>query len=133
MITALYAGLLTFVFVFLAINVIRVRHQAQIAVGDGGNKILIRRMRVHANFAEYVPLVLVLMALIEVMKGSYILLHVMGLALLIGRISHAYGMSSERENFVFRMMGMAATFGVLLIGAASCIILALIRGVFSAL
>ncbi len=133
MITALYAGLLTPIFVFLGINVIRARRKNLVPVGDGGNTLLLRRMRVQANFAEYVPLALILMVLIELMKGSHILLHVMGVVLFVGRLSHAYGMSQVRENFVFRVSGMAATLSVLLIGAGSCIILALMRGVFSAL
>ena len=65
-ITALYAGLLAPLFLLLSVRVIRQRRGAKVAVrGDGGDAMLLRRMRVHANFAEYVPLALLLMALAE--------------------------------------------------------------------
>lgn len=124
-ITALYAGLLAPLFVLLSIRVIAVRRSGRVAVGDGGNRLLLRRMRVHANFAEYVPLALVLMALAEATATPAWLIHPMGVALLAGRIVHAIGMSREPERFRFRVAGMALTFTVLLAGSAACLMAAL--------
>jgi uncharacterized protein len=62
-ITAFYAALLAPLFILLAVRVIRQRRGARVAIGDGGDKLLLRRMRVHANFAEYVPFALVLMCM----------------------------------------------------------------------
>jgi uncharacterized membrane protein YecN with MAPEG domain len=124
-ITALYAGLLAPLFVLLSIRVIAVRRSGRVAVGDGGNRLLLRRMRVHANFAEYVPLALVLMALAEATATPAWLIHPMGVALLAGRIVHAIGMSREAERFRFRVVGMALTFTVLLAGSAACLMAAL--------
>ena len=62
-ITALYASLLAPLFILLSARVIGARRSAKVPVGDGGNTVLLRRMRVHANFAEYVPFALLLMAL----------------------------------------------------------------------
>jgi uncharacterized membrane protein YecN with MAPEG domain len=45
------------------------------------------------------------------------LLHGLGLLLLVGRLSHAYGVSQERENFRFRVSGMMATFATLTVAA----------------
>jgi uncharacterized membrane protein YecN with MAPEG domain len=55
-------------------------------LGDAGNKDMQRTVRVHANFAEYVPL-----------------------GLLVGRLSHANGVSQSKENFRFRIVGMSLT------------------------
>ncbi len=121
-ITALYAGLLAPLFIFLSIRVIGQRRAARVAVGHGDDNLLLRRMRVHANFAEYVPLVLVLMALAENLKTTPILLHAVGILLLVGRILHAYGVSQPKENLNLRVAGMAMTFTALGIGAALCLL-----------
>ena len=123
--TALYAGLLAPLFVLLSIRVIAVRRSGLVAVGDGGNRLLLRRMRVHANFAEYVPFALVLMGVAEATAAPAWLIHAMGLTLLAGRIVHAIGMSREPERFQFRATGMALTFTVLLVGAGACLMAAL--------
>lgn len=127
-ITALYAGLLTPLFILLSVRVIAVRRGGNVAVGDGGNSSLLRRMRVHANFAEYVPLALILMALAEDQHTPAWLLHALGLLLLAGRTLHAVGMSQEAERFAFRVAGVASTFAVLVVGAALCIVGALRSG-----
>jgi uncharacterized membrane protein YecN with MAPEG domain len=126
-ITALYAGLLAPLFMFLAVRVIGLRRGAKVAVGDGGDKALLRRMRVHANFAEYVPLALLLMALAESLNTWPWVLHLTGLVLLGGRLLHAYGMSQPQETFAFRVLGMTLTFSVIGAAAAACIIGALAR------
>lgn len=120
-ITALYAALLAPLFVLLAIRVIAARRSARVAVGDGGNALLQRRMRVQANFAEYVPFALLLLALAESLGTPAWLLHIIGLALLAGRLSHAWGMSQPREVFGFRVAGMMATFGAIAVAALLCL------------
>jgi hypothetical protein len=120
-ITALYAALLAPIFVVLAIRVIAMRRSARVAVGDGGDAELRRRMRVQANFAEYVPFALLLLALAEGLGGPGWMIHALGLALLAGRLSHAWGMSQAREVFGFRVGGMVATFSVILLAALLCL------------
>jgi uncharacterized protein len=112
-VTALYAGLLTPLFILLSVRVIRQRRSGKIGLGDGGNADMLRRMRVHANFAEYVPFALLLMGLAESAQTSNWILHLAGAALVVGRIFHAYGVSQSPENFFFRVSGMAATFTVI--------------------
>ena len=122
LITALYAGLLAPLFIFLSLRVIRRRRGAKVAVGDGGDPLLLRRMRVHANFAEYVPFALLLMALAESLHTWPLVMHLLGIVLLAGRLLHAYGVSQPKETFAFRVTGMAATFSVMGAAAAACII-----------
>ncbi|MGI9404501.1 MAG: MAPEG family protein [Hyphomicrobium sp.] len=51
-ITAFYAALLALFFVFLSIRVIGWRRVKKVELGHGDDNQLLRRMRVHANFAE---------------------------------------------------------------------------------
>ena len=128
-ITALYASLLVALFLLLASRVIRARRGTSVAVGDGSNAFLMRRMRVHANFAEYVPLALLLMALAESLETNIWLLHALGIALLSGRLVHAFGMSQAEEKFAFRVAGVIITFSTLGTAALACIYGAFTRGI----
>ncbi|MFN3868398.1 MAG: MAPEG family protein [Hyphomicrobiaceae bacterium] len=123
-VTALYAGLLAPLFVLLSIRVIGQRRVAKVAIGHGDDSALLRRMRVHANFAEYVPLALVLMALLESMGANAYLLHALGATLLIGRLIHAFGVSQDKENLTLRVTGMAMTFTVLITASLACLAMA---------
>lgn len=64
-VTPVYAGLMGLLFVLLSVGVIRARRESGVALGDGGDRALLRRQRVHGNFAEYVPLGLVLLMCAE--------------------------------------------------------------------
>ncbi len=121
-ITAFYAALLTPIFVLLSVRVIGERRGGRVPVGDGGNPLLLRRMRVQANFTEYVPLALILMALAESLHTPNWLLHALGVLLLAGRTSHAAGMSQAAERFQFRVAGVGATFTVLIAAAVLCVV-----------
>ena len=111
--TALYGALLGLLFVALSVRALRMRRNLRITVGDGGNPAMLRAMRVHANFAEYVPLALLLMAFAEVRGADGLLMHGFGIALLVGRLAHAYGVSRVAEDFRFRVFGMTMTLTVI--------------------
>jgi uncharacterized protein len=110
----LYAGLLAILFFVLSARTGNLRRRLKIAVGDAGNIMLLRAMRVHANFAEYVPISLLLVLMVEMQGASNWVVHALGASLLIGRIFHAYGVSQVRENLMFRVIGMALTVTTLL-------------------
>lgn len=122
-IVPLYASLLAFLFVALSIRTLRMRRRLRIAVGDDGNLAMLRAMRVHSNFAEYVPFGLLLLAFVEMGGANAWYLHAMGLALFVGRAAHAYGVSQVKENFAFRVLGMTLTF----ISLLSCAVTLLVR------
>ncbi len=114
----IYAAIFAIFFIVLSIRTIRQRRNLKIGLGDAGNKDMQRAMRVHANFAEYVPLSLLMIYLVE-QSGVYAwFVHALCMGLLIGRMSHAYGVSQQRENFAFRVTGMTLTFTVLIASAA---------------
>lgn len=105
-----YAVLLATLFIFLSARVIRTRRQEKVAIGDGNNPRLQRAIRVHANFSEYVPLALILVTFAEIQHFPPLIIHALCLMLITGRMSHAYGVSQEKEDFRFRVAGMALTF-----------------------
>lgn len=125
MITPIYVALLAILFLFLSFKTIKVRKKLQIGVGTGDNPELLRAMRVHANFSEYVPITLILILSVELLKGYFILVHCLGAALLIGRVLHAYGVSQTKENLKFRVSGMLLTFSTMLVAIVSIIYLSI--------
>ena len=118
-VTPVYAGLLALMFILLSVRVIGMRRAARVALGDGGNPALLLRQRVHGNFAEYVPLALLLMALAELQHLPDWLIHAIGILLLVGRATHAYGVGCEPELPRARVLGMALTFAALGTGAVA--------------
>ncbi|WP_461602830.1 MAPEG family protein [Aeromonas rivipollensis] len=121
-----YAALLALLFVLLSVRTIRTRHSRGVALGHGEDPAMLRAMRVHANFAEYVPLALLLIYFVEVTSQTPWLVHLLGASLLCGRLCHAFGMSRTLENFRYRVVGMGLTFSVILVSAAHILITVLI-------
>lgn len=105
-IPAIYAALLALMFVGLSVRTLGMRRRLKIAIGDAGNPAMLRAMRVHSNFAEYVPLSLLLILLAAGSGAHPMLIHFLGLTLMAGRISHAYGVSQSQENYRFRVAGI---------------------------
>lgn len=93
------------------------RKKLRISVGDNGDKQMLRAIRVHSNFSEYVPFALILIYFCSVMGAADNIIHFLSALLLVGRISHAYGLSDEKTDFRFRLMGMVLTFAVLFLSA----------------
>lgn len=124
-VTALYAAPLALLFLVLSIRVIQRRRFGQVALGDGGDHLLLRRMRVQANFAEYVPIALILLGLAESLGAQPLLLHGTGIALLAGRGCHAVGVSRDREDFRLRVAGIGLTISVIAVLAVAIATLAL--------
>ena len=112
-----YAALFALFFVVLSVRTLRLRRSLRIAIGDSGNETMLRAMRVHSNFAEYVPLCLFLILLVELRAAPAVLVHSLCVCLLVGRISHALGVSRINEDYRLRVFGMAMTFTTLVSSA----------------
>ncbi len=115
-----YAAILGLVFIGLSVMTIRERRIASVSLGDGDNEMLRRRIRAHANFAEYVPIGLFLLTGAALAEMPIWLIHVCGIALIAGRLLHARAIYTRDGRL--RIAGMAATLTV--IGLASLTILA---------
>ena len=126
-VTPFYAAVLARLFIALSVRTLRMRRTLGVGLGDQGEPRMLRAMRVHANFAEYVPLTIVLMLMLELQGAVPALVHVLCICLLVGRVSHAYGVSREPENYRFRVFGMAMTFTALGGSAAALLLEPLVR------
>lgn len=114
MITALYTSILGILWLGLTMYVILGRWKYEVSLGDGGERDLNRRIRAHANFMETVPLAVILLWFGEMYVLIPHVVHSMGIALVIGRILHAYGMLfRKRSTNRFRQMGMTLTMTVM--------------------
>jgi uncharacterized membrane protein YecN with MAPEG domain len=112
-ITGLYASLLGLLFVGLAFNIIRLRLRFKVGIGDGGNEALEKAIRVHGNFAEYIPMALIMLGIYEINGANPMWLHILGAVLFIGRVLHAIGLSKTSGVTKQRQIGMISLFIVL--------------------
>ena len=113
-ITLLFAALHAVLVVILAARVAMLRYNAKIALGDGGDKVMTRRVRAHGNLIENAPLALLLLGLLELSGLDARWLWAFGGTLLLGRLLHAYGLSRRSGTSPGRLLGMALTWAVLL-------------------
>lgn len=127
MTTALYAAVLALIFIVLSFNVVAKRRQFQVGIGSNGQVLLQRAIRVHGNFAEYVPFALLLMFLAEYSGLAPLYLHMLGCALILGRLSHAWGVRQLKEPLKFRVFGMILTLSTMLLSALAIIALYLAK------
>jgi len=116
-ITGLYAAIVALIVVILAIRVTLRRRAIKVGIGNGGDAVLAQRIRVHANAAEYVPLALILLLILELNQTQPLLIHVFGCVLIAGRLLHAYGLSSTPGLSPGRAVGMVLTWAVIAVMA----------------
>lgn len=117
-IALLIASLHVLLYVALSLRVVLHRRAHKVGVGTGGDAVLTRKVRVHANFAEYVPLALLMLALLELAGIRAALLWTFGIALLLGRVLHAVGLGGSAGYSVGRFTGTLLTFATLVVMAA---------------
>jgi uncharacterized membrane protein YecN with MAPEG domain len=113
-ITAIYASVLAIVFIVLSYRVAQRRMRLQVGLGTGDNRELERAVRIHGNFAEYVPLAILLLALYEIGGAPGWAVHAAGVALLIARTLHAIGLTQSSGRSPGRFTGIIATWLVIL-------------------
>src|SRR5712671_2103987 len=124
-ITGFYLALLALVYAALALQVVRLRRGNRVTFGDGENFRLRCAIRVHANFIEYVPIIALLVAMLEMSGTSAIRVHVLMGALLVSRLLHPLGMYSRPGTWQFgvgRIAGILITIAVLAAAAVSALL-----------
>ncbi|MCX7314530.1 MAG: MAPEG family protein [Hyphomicrobiales bacterium] len=117
-IVPIYAAVFAVMLVALSLRVARTRGNVRVPIGDGGNKLLLRAIRVQGNFTEYVPMALILFTFVEMQGWPHWLVHGLCAVLLAARLVHAFGISQEPEDIRLRATGMATTAGLLIASAA---------------
>lgn len=108
---AAIAALINF---WLGMRIGQVRMRDKVSVGDGGNDQLLRRMRAQANFVEFTPFVLILIAAIELATGTSMWLWAVMSVYMLGRVAHGLGMENDS---VLRRIGVMATM-LIMVGLA---------------
>ncbi|MEE9389031.1 MAG: MAPEG family protein [Paracoccaceae bacterium] len=108
-VSPIYGGLLALLTIYLSVRVSLARREHKISVGDGDNPALIKAIRTHANSIEYIPLGIILLILLELQNGEPWLVHLSGLALLFGRVLHAYGLGRQPQFIPGRVYGAYLT------------------------
>lgn len=121
-ITLTMAGAATLLNLWLGQRVGKMRVAHKVSIGDGGHEPLITRMRAQANYVEYTPFFLILLALIELAIGPQLWLWIVAIVFILGRIVHMFGMDQPPPSRL-RMIGIIVTMLTLLGLAAYAIAL----------
>src|SRR3979411_759230 len=119
-ITGFYLAILALIYAVLALQTARLRRDNLVLFGDGDNMKLRSAIRAHANFIEYVPIIALLVAMLEMSGTSAIWVHVLMGALLVARLLHPLGMYSKPRTWRFsagRVGGIMITISVLIAAA----------------
>ncbi|MBL6665091.1 MAG: MAPEG family protein [Rickettsiales bacterium] len=121
MTTLLIAAILTALFLYLSLGIIKVRRINKIPIGDGGDIILQLWIRAQGNFAEYSPFILLLLFILESSGVSSVEIAIFGSLFLASRAMHAYSLIKHEKYIdgilqnkpIYRMAGMMLTFLVM--------------------
>ena len=110
-ITAFYTALLAIFALFLSAQAGGFRGKSGISIlyGDPVNMDLAERVRRHQNFLEYVPILIILMAMLEVNGVSATFLHSIGILTIISRIAHFVGLKHDNMGHPGRTIGAGGT------------------------
>jgi uncharacterized membrane protein YecN with MAPEG domain len=105
---ALWVGLHLVLLLVLSLMVVRLRQKHKIALGDEGIPELARAIRTFGNATEYVPAGLVGLVVLA-MAGPPPPVHIVGVLLFAGRLSHAIGLSNSGAASLPRAIGVIMT------------------------
>ncbi len=122
-ITLTFAAACALLNLWLAIRCARFRIKDKIMHGDAGHALLARRMRAHANYIEYTPIVLILFALVELAVGASLWLWIGALVYVLARVAHAFGMDADKPT-AWRAGGALLTWGVMAAIAIAALVVA---------
>ena len=113
-VTAIISAILAAILLKLSLSVIKLRRKNRVALGSGGHDDLERAIRAQGNFAEYVPIGLILLACLELNGAPWWLVAIPGITLIVGRIYHAIGINEPSPHFSKRVRGMKFTLNTLI-------------------
>ncbi len=120
------AGLLGVMFVILSVLVVAGRTSGKVLLGDGTTSgeasDLLISIRSHANFAEYVPMTLLVIGLVELRSGPTLMVKLLAGALVLARVLHPIGMRMQGTN-PFRAAGFLLTIIVLAVASVTALLM----------
>ena len=100
-IALLLAAACALVNLWLSVRIGQVRRREKLWAGDAGSEPLLRRMRAQANLIENAPLVVALVALIELSAGTNLWLAILAGLFVAARLAHPLGMDGWVPGRVF--------------------------------
>ena len=123
-ITSAYLGILALLYLVLGLQVSRLRRGHRVLFGDGDNIKLRSAIRAHGNFVEYVPLVVLMVAMLEMSGLPAVQVHLLMGALLVARLLHPLGMYVGPRTLQFQIYRVGGiTLNWLVLVAAAVLLL----------
>lgn len=124
MIIPIYAGILGLLFAKMSLDTIGARRKHQVSLGVGPNREIENFVSAHANFAAYVPVLLILAYLLEI-SGHIpaVFVHLLCMLFTLGRVLHYAAFCGTHMNFKLRVMGMQLTLWPLIVSSIANIVL----------
>ncbi|MFL1468172.1 MAPEG family protein [Marinobacter sp. HN1S83] len=117
-VTAVFAAVTGLLLLVLSTYVVRFRLQYRKGMGVTDDRDFEAAVRAHGNLVEYAPLGLLMLGLAELNGVPGHLVYWAGMALVVGRILHAWGMINGRGGpHKARMAGIALTWLAILMTA----------------
>lgn len=110
MTTAATAAALALLLIALSIDIVSRRMALRASFGDAGDHGLIAAIRAHGNLAEYLPIGLALIALLEANAADPLALSIVAALFVIVRVAHAFGLRGSRDRLTIgRSVGIIGT------------------------
>ncbi|MBV1701098.1 MAG: MAPEG family protein [Hyphomicrobiales bacterium] len=106
-------GFLILMGLVLAAMVSAQRRAAHVSLGDGGDAVLLRRIRAHGNFTEVAPFVMIGLIGLAMSGSSGITVLVLGGLFILARIAHAVGLYGSDGRSPGRLIGVLVSWVVL--------------------
>lgn len=104
-VTPWYAVALGFLMAILSIRVPMRRGALDVPFGDGGDEPLATRIRAFGNFTEYVPMILLLLAISELKGAPTWSLHACGIGAVAFRVLHAVAYRARAQLSLSEKVG----------------------------
>ena len=120
-ITSAYLGILALLYLVLGLQVSRLRRGHRVLFGDGDNIKLRSAIRAHANFAEYVPIIVLMVAMLEMSGMPALRVHLLMGALLVARLLHPLGMYVGPRTLQFQICRVGGILLTLLVMIAAAL------------
>lgn len=119
-VTSFFAALAALGLTVLSLLVVWRRFRQRIPFGgEQDDKLLRRRVRAHGNFIEYVPLGLIVLALIEYQGAGKWMVWTLGGMLAVGRLFHATALIGN----IIPLRSIGVTLTLLMLAASGVILL----------
>jgi len=117
-VTGVFAAVIGILLLVLSAQVVKFRLKYKKGLGVTDDRDFEAAVRAHANLVEYAPLGLIMLAIAELNGVASGLIYWTGMALVVGRILHAFGMINGRGGpHKARMIGILLTWLSILVAA----------------